>query len=597
MQRFKAYASGKPARLAWLVALGAALTLGGCYENRLPSSKRISTADAGPDDGTGGDDAGESGNQGSGGGSNGGNAGEGGGANVNVTIEDGGAAGESSGGGGSGGVPADASAPDGAAPPTPRCIVRVRLGANVAVPDGLTWATAFDDPAEGAEMAGMLAGDDGCELRLSGGEFEVPDGLSLDNVTLRGGYRGIGGGADDRNPANWPTTLDGMGTADPVVEMQDSSLDGVRVRSGVLGVEVSGATGVTSRMDGVDVFGNMPAGGVAQSSGRLEMRRVRVFQNQRVGGAGGGGVRTSGASELLIEDAILANNAAMANASADGGQGGGLQFSSGMVTVRRTVFVGNTAAASGGGIGAGATGWRVEDSSFVGNRSMRGSAIASAASGVVVNATVAENRGGAAGAGHITWLNSILWRNDSSLGSFESGDATVLASIVEGGYNGSGSQDVVTNDPRFEGNRIDAERVTAAAVAMENPHTALSHTATVGAGVFESSFAFVGPAPSSVDGGVAPSSQPTAYFIVNNSTSSITLLGEVTGVIGDDVRVFDPRLASGSPAIDRGWGTTDDFTVSSADVEGNDRQDDPAAMNGLVGAPRFVDFGAYERTP
>jgi hypothetical protein len=569
----------------WLVA-GIA---GACYSDRLPEQRTRVVSDAG----SGGTSSSRGGTGGQPFGAGG--AGEGGlggiaGAGGSPSPE---------GGAGSGGAAVS-------------CVVHVDAAANVAIPDGDSWDTAFADlteaAAEGRARRASAAGP--CELWVAAGEYEAPSsGFDLDAVAVLGGFRGDEDSKDDRSPELNAVWLRGAERDRPehVVRLAaDSRLDGVRVSGGQLGILVAGGTVVVRD---AFVFDNGPVRAIDVARGNAELDRVRVYDNSSVDTAGGAALRLAPQAELALNDCVFSGNLAGGAATSEPREGGALLLLGRRTRIVRSVFAGNRARTLGGAI-SNAGELAVSDSVFIGNVANTGSAIVSTASADLRNVTVHGNSGSPALAGALTLVNSIVWGNpDGSLVGLGTFDPEVHVSVIEGNFLSASSEDVIAGDPGLTGARF---RATTATADVGETSVVLNHDGLVNAGALRDGFIRF------EDG--------TVRCVLDNQRTNLTLLastasgaarfgdaqpageggaggagggnsGTANGWEGQSFEILSLELEPGALAIDRGWGDTETHPISDRDLLGRPRRDAPKPDRTTTGTPTYVDLGAYEFQP
>ena len=174
----------------------------------------------------------------------------------------------------------------------------------------------------------------------------------------------------------------------------------------------------------------------------------------------GGGVYCAG-SYPVIENCVLSNNIA-----ATGGYGGGIFCWQGAPTISKCIFIGNSIGSNGGGIACYESDPIVTNCVFSGNEApVRGGGLYCYQSHPsVTNCTFSQNtaisQGGAiycTQSSNPSVINCVMWGDSAGSGSeiyASSSSPTVSYSVIEGGWAGSGANNI-DNDPFF----IDADGV------------------------------------------------------------------------------------------------------------------------------------------
>lgn len=222
--------------------------------------------------------------------------------------------------------------------------------------------------------SGASSDDGGGGIFNSGGTLRIRDSHIVGNIA--DGTLGSGGGIfstaglvsvrDTTIAANIANRAGGgIEVVDGRVNLRDTILGGTTVADGNIagqgvaaspgnggGLHVTGSTGTEVVVRGGSVQNNVAAsegGGLWNQAGSTLVVRsgARVSDNVASGAAadeGGGGIFNNGGT-LRVLDSIVADN------FADGasGSGGGLLTTDGLITIRDSVFSGNTANRAGGG--------------------------------------------------------------------------------------------------------------------------------------------------------------------------------------------------------------------------------------------------------
>jgi predicted outer membrane repeat protein len=291
-------------------------------------------------------------------------------------------------------------------------------GAIYASGDGLTrmiGGSLLTNDAGSGEGGGIYKGGTGM-LSISGTL------IAANNANKNGGaLAAIGGEVYITNASlQLNTTSSGSGGAiststgsplylfDTTISQNSAFLAGGGVAGGQSPTLVRGGLFENNQTTGASSSG----GAIAVSFGRLETRGA-TFRLNRSGAYGGAiGHEDDFSNGLLIEDCVLEQNAA--------GRGGGV--SGGMMDIRRSLFISNTAKTGSGGAAANGIGnMSVSDSRFVSNTAVSGGALAASDGNETVlrsvfDSNVALMAGGAIdiGAFGLVVKDSLFIRNQTA---------------------------------------------------------------------------------------------------------------------------------------------------------------------------------------
>ncbi len=297
--------------------------------------------------------------------------------------------------------------------------------------DGASWGTAFTDI-----QSAINASDDGDTILIKAGQYDTTAQLVIGtgtNLTLRGGYEGVGT-PGDYSPDATATVIrrDASAGSFRILYMENTGgwIEGLTFENGS-----SGATG----------------GGVYLATVTTVFTNCVIRSNSAGSHQAGGGVSAIGGSPLFDTVIIRDNFTGHVN-----GRGAGIFTSNAALTMRNCEIRGNY---SGGRGGAGAkftgTGPVVMFNCLVVNNRVGGggnnnletrSGIYTTAPLTIENSTVAYNYGEGiinAGTQAVSVRNSIVWANLDDI----VGDVTVSYSCVEN--TGTSGEGVIHDDPGF----------------------------------------------------------------------------------------------------------------------------------------------------
>jgi len=201
--------------------------------------------------------------------------------------------------------------------------------------NGSSWATAWTSIGHALGVA-----DAGDEIWVAEGSYHALVTMRAD-IDLYGGFPGPGSTFADRDPATYPTVIDGD-----------------NVRQCVVGAE-------NARLDGFTLYdGNSASNGGGMRNINVSNTIANCVFLSCHSATWGGAVTTGGAGPVVFEDCRFEGNS---NTTL----GGGAVFhGAGDATFRRCVFSGNTAIGLGGGVQLGSTPDSrgiFEDCAFIGN--------------------------------------------------------------------------------------------------------------------------------------------------------------------------------------------------------------------------------------
>ncbi len=352
------------------------------------------------------------------------------------------------------------------------------------------------------------------------------------------------------------------------------------------------------------IFSGNSGGGMANSGSSPTVTGCVFSGNYR--SRGGGMYNIS--SDPTVTNCIFSQNSAET--------GGGMYNDESSPTVTGCVFSGNSSIEEwpphnygGGGMVNANSSPVVSNCVFAGNSAvLHGGGMCNVFSSdpTIQNCTFSGNSAGTVGGGMHNYLSSptvvncIFWENSAGTGvaAINNYDATpfVFHSDIEGGYLGGAV--IIDLDPGF-----------LTAQTASGPWDSFTYDATLHQSLLQDTGAAW--SPGELEGMfVQPdSSNPRWFTIVANTADTIRVWGDMTNILTmvNSYALYDLRLGAGSPCIDAGYGCSTmggcDVppwvpVTSATDLEGNGRQDAGLSLtNGGVGAPSFVDLGAYEYQP
>ena len=217
----------------------------------------------------------------------------------------------------------------------------------------------------------VFSGGDSSLLRLTSGELEVTDSLTIDgstgvDVAISGDANGndvvLAGGITDVDASGADLLDDNSRVLNFSSETGNLTLSAVTITGGRTVGDGAGiraaSNGVVSLSDSI-VSGNSTEGGrgggvflegsgstLDNFGGELKLLNSTVSQNKAEGGGyfeGGGGIATGYGSVLTVADTTVSDNSATRS-------GGGIFSNYGMVTINNSTVSGNSADFDGGGI-------------------------------------------------------------------------------------------------------------------------------------------------------------------------------------------------------------------------------------------------------
>ena len=256
----------------------------------------------------------------------------------------------------------------------------------------------------------VFTGGDASLIRLTNGELEITDSLTLDassgiDVTITGDANG-----DDITTAANITDVSASfggtaGTADDLLDDNSRVLNisGFETDLTLESLTITGGRTTENNSIIPDAFGTIftntySGGGIRLSGGALNLTDSTVSGNSTVGSqASGGGIFSTRNNVILTNSTVSGNTA-----TGDGAGGGGIAVDSVGVTLINSTVSGNTASDDGGGINVGFGGVTLTNSTVTRNTAGdNGGGIATTQLGQLrlTNSTVSGNTAGGVGGG------------------------------------------------------------------------------------------------------------------------------------------------------------------------------------------------------
>jgi len=308
-----------------------------------------------------------------------------------------------------------------------RGLIHVDADSPASTPDGLSWATAFQEVQDGLDAADALGGSS--EVWAAEGDYgedrtgtDITGALNLrPGVHVYGGFTGYGELEEtSRDQRDWRSNV--------------TIIDGSTARAGSAAYHVvKGVDDCT--LDGFTVFGGNANGGMTNDDNGAGMFIAAVspaiahcvFLDNHADSSGGGVYILNG-SPAITGCEFLGNSA---NAGFEDGGGVYVTGSESSVTLVNCVFWNNTAAALGGGVVV----W--EDAAVA-----------------LTNCTFSNNSAGFSGGAFGSWAGSLItatncvcW-GDTPDEVFGATEPVVTYSDVQGGY-GDPTDHNMDEDPLF----------------------------------------------------------------------------------------------------------------------------------------------------
>lgn len=431
----------------------------------------------------------------------------------------------------------------------PQEIIYVNAASTAAIPDGLSWETAFNDIGQALELAYDTAESLGkCQLWIAGGTYYIYRNSADDTVLLKkgielyGGFAGYESGPDQRNRMANPTIFNGENRIYHVITgSNEAVLDGLTITGGnaVLAGSTSKNGGGLLNVEAAPgvincAFKNNTAakgGAIYYNDADIVLTKCSFSENQA---DEGGAVAVENSSWANIVDCQFNNNHAHS-------RGGALHLYNGTYNVTAADMTGNDAAA-GGAINIDRSTARINNSYINNNKSLSnlfgGGAVFSLNSNTMLTNIVFFSNQTAGNGGAVNYRTSV-------------GEVT-NCSFYDNKADGKGG--AISN---LEMSNLSIRN----SILYKNDDDISSNTVS----------------------------------LTDVSYSNITRGFSGTGNIGKNPKFADQdngnlALRYNSPCIDAAHG---DYAPPT-DITGYERVDDEKAANTGRGTPDYVDMGAYE---
>ncbi len=367
---------------------------------------------------------------------------------------------------------------------------------EVAVSDGESWDTAYTNLQAVFDLVG-----DGDTVYLAGHVFEGTSAseevtvfslANVTNITIRGGYQGVGDPGEP-DPDQWPTVLRRAGgharvmtltSVSNVVFEQITFRDGRWTTDGDFhagGLYLDNCHDLV--FDGCAIINNYistsdsthrDGGGIYLSGSTVALYNSVVNGNTNRATSGhsqrrGAGVFVNGTSRLKVTNTVMRGNRSTSNANGNSFGGAVFVASGGHLDMQNSMLIDNvserrTAHASWRGFGGALSNYGtalLRNVLITGNRSCenRGDGVFShgaSAKTVLVNCTVADNdngRGLEYGGGTFAVTNTIVWGHTDDLRNFPTDGEGRLLNVSHSLFATADTMDDVegckTGDPLF----------------------------------------------------------------------------------------------------------------------------------------------------
>jgi hypothetical protein len=295
----------------------------------------------------------------------------------------------------------------------------VDINSSTNTPDGLSWNTSFLHPQNGVDMAS--SGDqvwvaDGNYSSMDTGDAAVPVLIMKDEVDVYGGFSGNVDSTDQRAPWIYRTILDGLGSAQRIVD-------------GANNVTLSGfgITGAVVPDTSIPSSGGTDVGGIlAGDKSNFRFVDNEVYGNTTVVGGTGGATPGLGMSNGEVTNCIFRDNT---------GQLAPLfifRNSTGDVRISNSLFYGNSNLYGGGAVASGNGNVYFDNCTFANNSSSN------------VGGWLYVEQGAVSQTGNTYITNTIAWGNNKNYYTWK--PITITYSDIQEAVAGTGN---INTDPLF----------------------------------------------------------------------------------------------------------------------------------------------------
>lgn len=485
--------------------------------------------------------------------------------------------------------------------------------------DGRSWENAFHNIQQGIDAAYDRVQSEGpltnCEVWVADGFYYIYDDQQDDTVRLKrnvhvyGGFSGTETSIEQRNWIGNRSIISGDSGPDKqnhvhrVVTASDHSIiDGFTVTGSVgTGVYIKNSSPRISNCIFMTNRGIWNDNGSPVISNSLFISNtVECYSMGDVGAASA--ILSSGAGSVSIDHCLFTNNSIIPGAVIC--TGGVIAIQSGSIAITNSIFSGNTVSSiflgapfdfniTGKGVNCVFAGNSPNNVYFPGSF-LSDSFGSFGLENCTFGGTPSEDCSGILDPGiDLDLSNLIIWSDGSSEVCAGISDTAVSNSNIQG--FSSTDDGNTSGDPVFSGYPLLSGSSWTSVTYFEDLSKTRLTDSTASWSVDSLAELFVRP-----DADVGEDGDPRWFYIASNTETEIFVWGDISSFVipSDSYEVYDLHLGSDSPCIDSGRGDQTDFEVSDRDIDGNLRVDDPGIEpNTGVGAPDYVDMGAYEYQP
>ena len=345
--------------------------------------------------------------------------------------------------------------------------------------NGTSWTDAYN-----SLQSALSSAVSGVEIWVAEGDYKP--GTSRSNtfqlkngVAIFGGFPEVGGTKDNRDPEQYPTSLNGdigviTNPADNSFHVVTGSgtfsstiMDGFIIKNGRADddVEPNDRGAGMILLDGHPILRNLKfetnyaknGAGVYGLYSNVRMENIMFINNQAV--FYGGGAHFWQSVPWIIKTTFLRNQA--------GTDGGGINFDGSISELINNRFYGNRSGANGGGINSYNSTIKVTNTLLIGNTAggnYGGGIFSNSSTVTLTNSGLNANESAQFGGGFYAFsgipaiINSIFWENISAnQGEISPEWLPVSYSLVEGGYSGEGNISSVPNFIKIPNPGLDSD--------------------------------------------------------------------------------------------------------------------------------------------